>query len=132
MRIAMTTKPESIPEGSQAGFHADRCTSPVRDLTPLPLVDANAQMLIQELQLHKIELEMQNEELQRIQHELEASWRQIDHLVAERTRELAGAVAELTGEAQRRRQAEAALRAACAEIERLKRQAQSPHDLEDL
>jgi|GEM_PF-6836406 C4-dicarboxylate-specific signal transduction histidine kinase len=92
----------------------------------------DARKLVQELQLHKIELEMQNEELQRIQHELEASWRQIDHLVAERTRELAGAVAELTGEAQRRRQAEAALRAACAEIERLKRQAQSPHDLEDL
>jgi hypothetical protein len=92
----------------------------------------DARKLVQELQLHKIELEMQNEELQRIQQELEDSWRQIDHLVAERTRELAGAVAELTGEAQRRRQAEAALRAACAEIERLKRQAQSPGDLEDL
>jgi len=92
----------------------------------------DARKLVQELQLHKIELEMQNEELQRIQQELEASWRQIDHLVAERTRELAGAVAELTGEAQRRRQAEAALRAACTEIERLQRQAQSPHDVEDL
>lgn len=92
----------------------------------------DARKLVQELQLHKIELEMQNEELQRIQQELEDSWRQIDHLVAERTRELAGAVAELTGEAQRRRQAEAALRAACAEIERLKRLAQSPGDLEDL
>jgi C4-dicarboxylate-specific signal transduction histidine kinase len=90
----------------------------------------DARKLVQELQLHKIELEMQNEELQRIQQELEDSWRQIDHLVAERTRKLAGAVAELTGEAQRRRQAEAALRAACAEIERLRRQAQSPHDQE--
>jgi len=88
----------------------------------------DARKLVQELQLHKIELEMQNEELQRIQQELGDSWLQIDHLVAERTRELAGAVAELAGEAQRRREAEAALRTACAEIKRLQRQAQSPSD----
>jgi C4-dicarboxylate-specific signal transduction histidine kinase len=118
----MTTKPESIPEGSQAGFHADRCTSPVRDLTPLPLVDANAQMLIQELQLHKIELEMQNEELLRIQEELRASWKQIDHLVVERTMELSRAEASLSAEIRQRRELEAALQAAQRELEVLRKQ----------
>jgi len=118
----MTTKPESIPEGSQAGFHADRCTSPVRDLTPLPLVDANAQMLIQELQLHKIELEMQNEELLRIHEELRASWKQIDHLVVERTMELSRAEASLSAEIRQRRELEAALQAAQRELEVLRKQ----------
>jgi hypothetical protein len=84
------------------------------------LGQANTQKLVQELQLHKIELEMQNEELQRIQVELKASWRQVDHLVVERTTELTRAMESLAEEVRQRYQAEGALRAAYGEIERLK------------
>jgi C4-dicarboxylate-specific signal transduction histidine kinase len=103
------TKPESVPEPSQA-----------RGPAPLPPVDANAQKLIQELQLHKIELEMQNEELLRIQEELRASWKQIDHLVVERTTELSRAEASLSMEIHQRRSLEAALQAAQSELEVLR------------
>jgi hypothetical protein len=90
------------------------------DPSAVLLAEANTQRLVQELQLHKIELEMQNEELQRIQEELRASWKQIDHLVVERTAELAQAIESLSAEVQLRYEAEGALRAAYTEMETLK------------
>jgi C4-dicarboxylate-specific signal transduction histidine kinase len=109
------TKPAPVPEDFQASGQAP-------DYTALPLAQANAHKLIQELQLHKIELEMQNEELLRIQEELRTSWKQIDNLVVERTTELSRAEASLSVEIRQRRELEAALQESQRELELLRRQ----------
>jgi transcriptional regulator with GAF, ATPase, and Fis domain len=73
-----------------------------------------------ELLLHKLELELQNEELQGFHQEMDASWKQIDQLVSERTGELRRLVKRLSTEVRLRNQAEAALRGTCAEMGRLR------------
>jgi Skp family chaperone for outer membrane proteins len=113
-------KTNSAPRNPGPALHADG-----GDLSAVLLGEANTQKLVQELQLHKIELEMQNEELQRIQEELKASWKQVDHLVVERTTELARAIESLSAEVQLRYEAEGALRTAYTEIETLKDQLQA-------
>jgi len=78
---------------------------------------AEAPKLIQELQLYKIELEMQNDELQRVQEDLKEARRQVDQLVVERTAELTRAITKLSEEVQLRYQAELALRQALLEAQ---------------
>ena len=78
---------------------------------------ADAPRLIQELQLYKIELEMQDDELHRVRADLNAARLQVDHLVVERTAELTRAIAKLSEEVQLRYQAEVALRKALLEAQ---------------
>ena len=82
--------------------------------------ELEARKLVQELQLHKIELEMQNEELARAQGELKASWSRIDQRVVARTAELTRALESLSAEVQVRYQAEQSLQGAFTELEVLK------------
>ena len=71
------------------------------------------QRLVHELEVHKIELEMQNEELGRSHDELEQR-------ISERTRELTRANVQLTQEIDERKKAEVSLQVAFAEIKQLK------------
>ena len=81
--------------------------------------EVDARKLLQELQLHKIELEMQNDELQRIQEDLRTSWKQIDQLVVERTWELSRSMEGLAGEAQFSSQRQQSLSQTQGETDRL-------------
>ncbi len=93
-------------------------TKPRRRPQPARLPEpADAPRLIQELQLNKIELEMQNDELQRVQADLTAARLQVDQLVVERTADLTRAIAKLSEELQLRYQAELALRKALLEAQ---------------
>ncbi|MDR3671295.1 MAG: sigma 54-interacting transcriptional regulator [Holophaga sp.] len=82
--------------------------------------EVDARRLLQELELHKIELEMQNEELHRAQAELRVSRALIDQQVASHTAELTRAVRNLSAEVQERCQAERSLTGAFTELERIK------------
>ena len=78
-----------------------------------PLSEEAARRLVHELEVHKIELEMLNEELGRSHNELELR-------MAERTRELTRANFQLTQEIDERKKAEESLQIAFAEIKQLK------------
>ncbi|MGA2079392.1 MAG: sigma 54-interacting transcriptional regulator [Holophaga sp.] len=91
----------------------------------LALHKIELEMQNEELQLHKLELELQNEELQDFHEELDESWKQIDQLVSERTLELHRAIKRLSSEVRVHNLAEAALRATCAEMQRLHAQLQA-------
>jgi transcriptional regulator with GAF, ATPase, and Fis domain len=82
--------------------------------------DAETHRLMQQLQLHRIELEMQNEELQRAQEELKASRTQVDQRVLARTAELSQAIESLSVEIRARHRAEQSLLGACTELEHLR------------
>jgi len=77
-----------------------------------PLTEAGAQRLVHELEVHKIELEMQNKELGKTHDELEVR-------IGERTLELTRANLQLTQEIIERKKAEESLLQAFAEIKRL-------------
>ncbi len=77
-----------------------------------PLTDEATKRLVHELEVHKIELEMQNEELGR-SHDL------LELKITERTRELTRANLQLTQEIDERKKAEKSLQVAFAEIKRL-------------
>lgn len=82
--------------------------------------EADARKLLQELHLHKIELEMQSEELLRAQTELKETWTRIDQRVVARTMELTRALESLSAEVQVRFQAEQSLHGAFDELEAVK------------
>ena len=77
-----------------------------------PRTKEATQRLVHELEVHKIELEMQNEELGR-SHDL------LEQRIGERTKELTRANLQLTQEIDERKKAEKSLLAAFAEIKRL-------------
>jgi len=85
-----------------------------------PQAGADARRMAQELQLQHIELEMQNEELRRVQDELQSARALIDQQVSSRTAELSRAIQSLSEEVQVRYQAELSLNGACAELEALR------------
>ena len=78
-----------------------------------PRTEAAAQRLVHELEVHKIELEMQNEELRISREELEKR-------IGERTRELTRANLQLTQEIDERKKADESLLVAFVEIKQLK------------
>ena len=68
----MAKKPKGSPKGAGLRRQAEaRLRATKRDVAAMPV--KNVQQLVHELQIHQIELEMQNEELRRTQVELEAA-----------------------------------------------------------
>ncbi len=68
----MTKKPNGSPKGPALRLQAEELLRATRrDVAAMPVKDV--QQLVHELQVHQIELEMQNEELRRTQVELEAA-----------------------------------------------------------
>jgi hypothetical protein len=108
--------PESAaPRAPRTGRPAPRGAGPAR------LRDkGEARKLVQELQLHKIELEMQNDELRQVQEDLQVARRLVDQRVVARTAELTQAITRLAEELQLRYQSELALRNALADAEAAK------------
>jgi len=97
-------------------------------------VNGTMQKLVHELEVHQIELEMQNLELGRAREEVETAlgvreeadiklqkaYQEMETMVGERTRELSRANLQLTQEVEERRRGEQSLQSAYAEIKLLK------------
>jgi len=79
--------------------------------------DTDARRLVQELQLCRIELEMQNDELRRAQEESRATRAELDRQVAARTAELTRTIEGLSAEVRVRCRAEQSLTSAFTELE---------------
>ena len=113
-------------EGSKrAAWAVEVPAAPPGMTRDLRLHEIELEMQNEELLLHKLELELQNEELLGAHHELDASWKQIDTLVGERTAELSRMVQHLSAEVEVRSRTERALRQACEELERVKNRLQT-------
>ncbi len=69
----MTRKPPSADDAAQFRHRAEERLRLTRPATGQPRTDADAQRLVHELQVHQIELEMQNEELQQTRDDMEAA-----------------------------------------------------------
>ena len=81
---------------------------------------ADARHLMEELQLQKIELEMQSDELAQAQEALKLAWSQLEQRVAARTAALTQAMESLSQEVRVRTQAELSLLGAFTELEALR------------
>ena len=81
---------------------------------------ADARHLMEELQLQKIELEMQSDELAQAQEALKLAWSQLEQRVAARTAALTQAMESLSQEVRVRAQAELSLLGAFTELEALR------------
>jgi len=102
----------SPAQGSELRRRAEEKLQEDRGLDTMPKVVGDQQRLLHELQVHQIELEMQNAELRRARQELEST-------VAERTAELTDANLQLRQEIEERKKAEADLQNAFSKIEQL-------------
>ncbi len=76
----MRNEPGKLPK-TELRYEAEAKLSERRKKTaPLPAMDADIRRLVHELEVHQIELEMQNEELMQVRAELEAALRQYTDL----------------------------------------------------
>ncbi len=102
----------TITPADQLRQRAELLLQEKQALRRLPRTEVDSQRLLHELEVHQIELEMQNLELKQ-------AWEELEGDIKERTRELHNANRQLTLEIEERKQRETALQNAYAEIKAL-------------
>jgi len=112
MGMVKDNKRQSSNDGAELRRQAEQRLIVKKEGRQPNLSEVEKQRLVHELEVHQIELEMQNKELLRTQQQLES-------IVADRTAELTGANVSLTQEIEERKKAEASLRSAFIEIKQL-------------
>lgn len=76
----MNKKPDELPNAELLSRAEVKHNEYKHQAAALPDIDSDAQRLVHELEVHQIELEMQNEELKQVRVELETALRQYTHL----------------------------------------------------
>lgn len=102
----------TITPADQLRQRAEQLLQDQQALRRTPRTEGDAQRLLHELEVHQIELEMQNIELKQ-------AWEELECKISQRTQELNNANQQLTLEVEERKHRETALQNAYAEIRKL-------------